>query len=204
VAQLLQAKGAVVIDADVLGHQVLEAGSPSFASIVDVFGDAILSKDGKIDRAKLGEIVFGDPDKRKQLEAISHPRILEEITQRVDELRDTDQVVVLDAALLVEIVPDRGRSIGLDALVVVSSFPEEQLERMISLRGMSERDAGARIASQGPLEKKLAVADYVIHNRGSLDELGKAVDLFWDDAVSGGVRSSQWGAVEDSRKVTDR
>lgn len=180
VANMLREKGAVIIDADALGHQVYEAGTPGFRSVVDRFGEEIVAEDGSMDRKKLGKVVFKDAAARADLEAISHPEVFRLIAEAIERERDSDRMVVVDAALLVEAMPDRGRSMGIDALLVVSADPKDQLERMITERGMEASSAKARMNAQAPLERKLAAADYVIHNRGSIADLSASVDVLWD------------------------
>lgn len=177
VARLLERRGATIIDADRIGHEVLKVPA-AHDQIVARFGEGILGTDGIIDRAKLGAVVFADPAARKDLEAITHPLISAEIARRIAELASTDRVVILDAALLVEAFDPR-RDLGLDRLVVVSAFPEEQLERMVRDRGMVEEDARARMAAQAPAERKLAMADIVIHNRGTIAQLEESVETLW-------------------------
>lgn len=181
VARSLAARGAVVIDADAIGHAVIAPGGAAAEDVMAEFGPRILADDGSIDRTKLAAIVFSDPAERARLEAISHPAIYREIAWLIEQQGASGGLVVLDAPLLVETLQDRGRSLGLDALVVVNSWPADQIERMIADRGMTTEDAQARIAAQTTAESRLAVADYVIDNAGSFEELEKAVGLLWDD-----------------------
>jgi dephospho-CoA kinase len=180
VAQLLEAKGAVVIDADRISREILAMGRPAYEKVVERFGSLILAGDGSIDRTRLGEIVFADAEARQDLEALTHPEILEEVRQRIAEA-EQDRVVVLDAPLIVEAIGRRGRVLDLDALVVVAAAVEDQLERLAKGRDMPPEDARARMAAQAPVEHKLAAADYVIDNRGTLADLRKSVDLLWKD-----------------------
>lgn len=185
VARFLEAKGALVIDADTIGHEVMAPGGPAFDRVVERFGEEILSSNGGIDRSKLGPIVFSDPQALADHTAITHPHIVDEILRRIEASRAGDRVVVVDAALLVEgLAKDRGKELGLDALVVVSTDVEEQIRRMIDERGMEKPAAKSRIGSQAPPEKKLAAADYVIDNRGSIDDLQKSVDVLWGDLMT--------------------
>lgn len=184
VARLLEKRGALVIDADRIGHEVLAPGGPAFEAVVERFGEEILDAGGRVDRAKLGALVFSDPDARRDLEAITHPVIYAEIVRRLDEVRRSDRVVVLDAPLLVETLPDRGRSLGLLALVVVAADVGDQVTRLIGDRGMTGEGARARIGAQAPPERKLAAADYVIDNRGSVEDLEWGVELLWNDLVA--------------------
>lgn len=139
---------------------------------------------GTLDRPRLAEIVFNDPDARRDLEAITHPAIYEEILRQVEGARGHDGLVVLDAALLVETLPDRGKALGLDALVVVAAHVEDQIERMARDRDMTSDQARARMGAQAPQERKMAMADYVIDNRGDVEGLKASVDVLWDDLIS--------------------
>lgn len=180
VARLLEKKGAAIIDADVLGHQVLEPGGPPYEKVVERFGDVVLTPDGRIDRTKLGEIVFGDPQARADLNAITHPEIYRAIVKSIEDFRTTGRVVVLDVALLVETLTDRGKRLGLKALVVVAANPSEQIERLARDRKMTTEQATARIRAQAPNASKMAAADYVIDNRGTFENLERSVDALWD------------------------
>jgi dephospho-CoA kinase len=187
VAKLLEAKGAQIIDADVIAREVVEPDEPAYQDIVERFGRGVVASDGSIDRAALGEIVFADDQARRDLESITWPRIYQEISRRLEEARHDDGVVVLDAALLVESSVqsgDRGRDIGLDALVVVAAKVEDQIERLANDRKMPEDQARARMAAQAAQEKKLALADYVLDNRGSLKMLERNVEVLWDDLIA--------------------
>jgi dephospho-CoA kinase len=181
VARLLVSKGAILIDADEIAREVVEPGEPAYQDIVERFDKGVVAADGSIDRKALGDIVFGDADARRDLEAITHPRIYEQISRRLEDARGEDRVVVLDAALLVETAGNRGRDLGLDALVVVAAAVEDQIDRMARDRGMQEEHARARMAAQAAQEKKLALADYIIDNRGTMENLERNVDVLWDD-----------------------
>jgi dephospho-CoA kinase len=188
VARLLEAKGAEIIDADILGHEVQVPGEPAYEALIRRFGPDIVGANGSVDRAKLGRIVFEDPAALVDLNAIVHPEIYKRIIARIDELKDSNRVVVLDAALLVETLTDRRSSIGLDALVVVAANPEDQTTRIIEDRGMSRQDAEARISAQAPQGIKLAAADYVVDNRGSMEDLEKSVETLWEELIQLGER----------------
>lgn len=181
VAKLLKDKGSVIIDADVIGQRTYSPGGPAYQPIIDRFGEGVVGNEGQIDRAQLGAIVFEDPDALADLNSITHPLILDEVVRKIDAHRDTDQVVVLDAALLVEIFGDRGRTLGIEALVVVIASPEQQIERLVADRGMSRKKAQARIDAQGLTEAKMAAADYVLDNREGLAELEASVDKLWEE-----------------------
>ncbi len=184
VAGMLESKGGEVIDADVIARQVVTPGRPAFQQIVDRFGLEMVGPDGTLDRQALADLVFKDAAARRDLESITLPEIYSEIARLIEEHRGSRRFVVVDAALLVE-TADRGGStgrlgpLGFDALVVVRSEQDLQIQRAIEHRGMDELQAGARLASQAPMSLKLAAADYVIDNRGSMEELRDGVDTLW-------------------------
>ena len=192
VAELLKQRGATIIDADRIGHEVMAPGGPAYDEVVERFGNEILGPDGTVDRKKLGSIVFSDPSALADHVAITHPHIVKEIFTRIDAERSRDGLVVVDAALLVEgLAADRGKSMGLDALVVVSADVEEQIRRMIDHRDLQEEAARSRISSQAAPEKKLAAADYVIDNRGSMEDLERSVETLWQDLMNRNERQSR-------------
>lgn len=174
VAQRLVKHGMELIDADAIAREAALPGTPTWKKIVEHFGRSIIDEHGFIDRPALGRIVFADPDKRALLNELTHPRVIEEIANRLELLQCFDGVVILDVPLLVEVGGQA--SIGYDAVVVVATTLESQLERLHQDRGMSEEDARARVAAQAPLADKLAVATHVIWNSGTLVELEEATD----------------------------
>ena len=176
VSALLASYGAAVLDADVMAREVVEPGTPGLAEVVDAFGPDVVAPDGTLDRARLGQRVFGDPGELARLNAILHPRIGRRFAELLAEAEASGApVAVHDVALLVE----NGMQDRYDAIVVVAASPETQLDRLVRLRGMSEADARARIAAQVPLEHRLAVATHVIHNDGPLEELAPQVERVW-------------------------
>jgi dephospho-CoA kinase len=176
VSAMLAERGAEIIDADHIARQVVLPGTPAWHKIRDHFGPGVLFPDGQIDRQALADIVFADPSKLALLNEITHPAIFERIADRLEECNARDLIVVLDAALLIE----TGLAATVDVLVVVHSDREVQIERLAA-KGMREADARARIAAQLPPEQRLAKADTVVENVGSLEDLGKRVDELWDD-----------------------
>jgi dephospho-CoA kinase len=176
VSAMLAEQGAEVIDADHIARQVVMPGTPAWCKIRDHFGPGVLHPDGQIDRQALADIVFADKTKLVLLNEITHPAIFARIADRLEEHHDQDVVVVLDAALLIE----AGLSDGVDVVIVVHSPQEIQLERLAA-KGMGERDASDRIAAQLAPEKRLARADIVIDNSGSLEKLGRRVDEVWQE-----------------------
>jgi dephospho-CoA kinase len=176
VSALLAERGAEVIDADHIARQVVMPGTHAWYKIRDHFGPDVLFADGTIDRQVLADIVFADPAKLTVLNEITHPEIFARIADRLEAHHDEDVVVVLDAALLIE----AGPADGVDVLVVTHSPREIQLERLAA-KGMGARDAEARIGAQLAPEQRLARADIVIDNTGSLEELARRVDELWEE-----------------------
>jgi len=174
VGAMLAERGAVLIDADAIARQVVEPDTPGLTAIVDHFGPEVLTADGALDRGVLGAIVFADADERRVLESITHPLIRE----RVDAAEGAvapDAIVVHDNPLLVEM----GQYRNCDVVVVVDVPISVQIERLTTLRGMDEAAALSRVNAQLTRERRTAVADYVIDNSGSLDDLQQAVDRLW-------------------------
>jgi dephospho-CoA kinase len=175
VAEMLRARGAVVIDSDVLAREVVEPGTPGFDAVRTAFGSDVVSE-GRLDRTTLAAIVFADPDRRAVLEAIVHPEVARRAAEIVAAHAGTDAVVVLDSPLLIE----TGRHRDVELVIVVSAEPETQIGRLVA-RGMDEADARARLAAQMPLAEKAEVADVVLDNEGSLEDLEGQVDRLWAD-----------------------
>ena len=176
VSRLLQERGAVVVDADLIAREVVAVGTPGLRAVVDAFGPEVLLEDGSLDRAGLGRRVFPDPEALTTLNQITHPRIAERTQERFRAAAEAGaDVVVHDIALLVE----NGLVGGYDAVVVVAAEPATQVDRLVRLRGMTEDEARARVAAQAPLEAKLAVATHVIRNDGPLEDLEPQVDQVW-------------------------
>jgi dephospho-CoA kinase len=174
VSALLADRGAVIIDADAITHEVQAPGQPVLAAMVERFGSGILRADGSLDRPAMATIAFGDADAKKDLEAIVHPAVGAEMVRRLEAERETDHVVVYDVPLLVE----SGRA-GFGAVVVVDVDPEVAVARLVAGRGMSGADARARIANQASRAERVAVADRVVDNSGTREDLVRAVDELW-------------------------
>ena len=175
VSRMLAARGAVVIDADDLARRAVEPGSPGLEKVVEAFGPEVRAADGSLDREAVAAKVFADPEKRRLLESITHPEVFRMYQAEIERYRDTDRVVIFDAPLIVE----TGAHEGFEMLIVVSASEDAQARRLVADRGMNEQAARARIASQLPLEKKVEVADVVIHNDGTLEELEPQIDTLW-------------------------
>jgi dephospho-CoA kinase len=177
VARLLEKRGAVVFDADLLAREAVEPGTPGHAAVIERFGADVLAPGGELDREALASIVFADPSARRDLEEIVHPEVRRLFAEGSEAYRDTDRVVVFSAPLLVE----TGMHTAFEILVVVSATVATQIERLMRQRGMSESSIRARIEAQAPLEDKAAVADFLVDNEGTLDELESQVDRLWND-----------------------
>lgn len=182
VAQLLAARGAAVVDSDLLAREVVEPGRPALGEIVAEFGPGILDAAGRLDRAAMGELVFADAAARRRLEAIVHPRVEALSGERaVAALASAAPLVVLDIPLLFE----RGRESAVEGVLLVWCDQATQLRRLVERSGLSAGEAGARIAAQMPLDEKRELATWVIENTGSIEELEGLVAGWWDEVVSG-------------------
>jgi dephospho-CoA kinase len=185
VAGCFQKLGAKVIDADVVAREVVLPGSPVFQSLVSEFGDGILDDSGAIDRVKLGGVCFGDDARLKRLNELTHPAIFQRITDGVVDhavhLRAGDvPAVIIDAALIVDV----GASAMFDMLVVVSADRRARIFRLVGNRGMERAEAEERIDCQVPDETRVAGADLVIVNNGTLEELFERVKEAWSVIAS--------------------
>jgi dephospho-CoA kinase len=176
VSAMLAEQGAEVIDADHIARQVVMPGTPAWCKLREHFGPGVLHPDGQLDRQALADIVFADKSKLALLNEITHPAIFARIADRLEAHHGQDVVVVLDAALLIE----AGLAEGVDVVIVVHSPREIQVERPAA-KGVGQSDARNRIASQLEPEKRLARADIVIDNSGSLEDLGRQVDKIWKE-----------------------
>jgi dephospho-CoA kinase len=177
VARLLAAHGAVVVDADLLAREVVAPGSEGLAAVVEAFGPDVLTPDGGLDRAAVAARVFADPTARARLEAVVHPRVRALAARREAEAvaADPDAVVVHDVPLLVE----TGQQHAYDVVLVVDVPVQTQVDRLVQGRGMAPEEARARIAAQASREQRLAAADVVVDNSGSLESLARRVHDLW-------------------------
>jgi dephospho-CoA kinase len=183
VAAELAARGAVVIDADVLAREVVEPGTDGLAAVVARFGEDLL-KEGRLDRARLGQIVFADPDARRDLERIVHPAVRARAAE-LERAAPVDAVVVHVIPLLVE----TGQQDLFDIVVVVDVDQQTQLRRLVSRDGLSEADARARLTAQASREQRRAAADIVIDNSGSVTDLKAQIGPLWQELTSAGARN---------------
>ncbi len=174
VSGLLQARGAVIIDADAIVREVQQPGSPVLAELAQKFGSDVLAEDGSLDRQAVANIVFTDPDALKSLNAIVHPAVGREMNQRMIAQRASNNVVILDIPLLTENPRE-----GLQGRIVVDIPVELQVQRLTSFRGFDEADARARISRQATRQERLDKADFVVDNSGGLEDLIPQIDLLW-------------------------
>src|SRR3954471_13802300 len=177
VSALLAERGAVVIDADRIAREVVEPGAPGLAAVVDAFGAGVLGPDGALDRPALAAVVFADAGARARLDAIVHPLVRARAAALAAEA-PPGAVVVHDVPLLVE----TGRWAPYDLVLVVEADPETRVARLVR-RGLTEEDARARMAAQATDEQRRAVADVVLDNSGTEQELAAQVDHFWAEKV---------------------
>ncbi len=179
VSAILAELGAVVIDADALAREVVQAGTPGFEQVVAEFGSELVGPDGQLDRAALGRFVFADENARKRLEAIVHPLVFERYAELEGSAPD-GAVVIHDIPLLAE----SGRAGDFDAVIVVDAPRETQVARMTRDRGWTLEDAESRIAAQASREDRLAIATYVIDNTGTLEDLRTQVEEIYAELTS--------------------
>jgi dephospho-CoA kinase len=189
VASMLVERGAVLIDADVLAREVVEPGRKAFAEVRERVGDGVLAPDGSLDRQALAAIVFADEVARADLNAIVHPEVGREMFERISHEAGTDHVVILDVPLLAEGGRDRYPVAG---VLVVDCPVDLAIDRLVAQREMDRADAERRVAAQSSREDRLRVADFIIMNMGSMDELRDMVARAW--AWIEGLRSQAGSA----------
>jgi len=178
VAAELAARGATIIDADVLAREVVEPGTPALAAIIQRFG-ADVDQDGQLDRARLAQIVFADPLARRDLERIVHPAV----RARAVEL----ERAAGDAAVVVHVIPlliETGQQENFDLVVTVDADHETQVQRLMARNGFTRAEAEARIAAQASREERTLVADVVLDNTGSVKQLREQIDALWAELSS--------------------
>jgi dephospho-CoA kinase len=178
VAAELAARGATIIDADLLAREVVEPGTPALAAIIDRFGADVV-QDGQLDRARLAQIVFADPLARRDLERIVHPAV----RARAAEL----ERAAGDAAVVVHVIPllvETGQQENFDLVVTVDADHETQVQRLMARNGFTRAEAEARIAAQASREERTLVADVVLDNTGSVTQLREQIDALWAELSS--------------------
>jgi|TARA_B100001964_G_scaffold50429_1_gene56813 dephospho-CoA kinase len=173
--------GAHLIDADVIARDVVKPDKPAWKEIVSAFGESVLDDKKEIIREKLAAAIFNSPEKRKQLEAITHPRIIEEENRLINEIRKNNKpgIIILDAALLIE----AGHHNRVDKLIVVYLNKNTQIKRLRKRDSLSFADAKKRLDSQMSLNEKVNLANYVIDNGKSTDESEKQVSQIYKKLI---------------------
>ncbi len=174
VSRLLENRGAVIVDADLIVRELQQPGAEIFLRMVEMFGEKVLAPDGSLDRAAVANEVFKDADLLKKLNTLIHPVVRRVMNERVESHRATDKIVVLDIPLLVENPRE-----GLDGVLVVDLDPQIAIERIVSQRNMTIDDAKSRVSAQSTREQRLAIADHVVDNSGDRDALSTRVDAAW-------------------------
>ena len=174
VSRLLEKRGAVIVDADLIVRELQQPGGEIFLRMVEMFGEKVVSTDGSLNRAAVANEVFKDADLLKKLNSLIHPVVRRVMNERVESHRATDKIVILDIPLLVENPRE-----GLDGVLVVDLDPQTAIERIVSQRNMSIDDAKARVSAQSTREQRLAIADHVVDNSGDRDALAIQVDVAW-------------------------
>jgi dephospho-CoA kinase len=196
VARLLEAQGAVIVDADQVARDVVEPGQPAFAQLVERFGPEVVGPDGRLDRPRLAEIAFASEEGTAALNAITHPAVGDEFLRRMTAA-PADGIVVCDVPLLVE--SETAASRGYELVIVVEAPRALRLERLEG-RGVPRPDAEARMAKQATDEQRRAVATYVVDNSGDLAHLEAQVDAIWHDLD--GIRASRRAEADAADAAT--
>ena len=180
VADMLRELGAAVIDADHVAREIVRPGTPAYQEIVEAFGLTILRPDGTLDRQRLGDIVFRDPAARQRLNVITHRHIREQIQEEIKRLRASsasDGIGIIDIPLLLDTAPRD--AYDLDGIIVVFVPPETQVARLVARDGLTREQALQRLQAQRPLAEKVAEADWVIDNPGSIEQTRRQVEALW-------------------------
>ena len=180
-AEYLEKKGAKIIDADQISHEISQKGEKGWELVVDEFGQEILREDGEFDREKLGEIVFSDFQKRKKLESLLHPLIIYEMKEQAHQYLENEEIVVFMAPLLYE----AGLARFCDQVWVVSSSEEKQVKRLEKRNNFNREEALKRIKSQMSLSEKENKADIIIENDSTIKALKSKLDLYWEKILKG-------------------
>jgi dephospho-CoA kinase len=191
-ASRLEELGAVLVDADALARDVVDPGTPGLARIVDAFGADMLDGGGRLDRARLGAVVFGDPSRLAVLNGIVHP-LVREAAAGIMASAAPGAIVVQDIPLLAE----TGQGSNFHLVLVVDAPDDVRIRRMLDHRGMTVDEAGSRMAAQASRAERLAVADVVLDNSGTLVELAEAVDRLWAERLVPFARNIGTASVAD-------
>jgi len=178
-AEYLDEKGAEIIDADKIAHQLSKKGEKGWQKVVSEFGEEILKENDELDRAKLADIVFSDPVKRKKLESLLHPIIIKKMKDKANKYLSQDKIVFLMAPLLFEAGIDK----FCDQIWLIAAARELQIRRIIKRDEITREEAVNRIESQLSLAEKEEKSDVVINNDGSKKELKEEIDYYWNELI---------------------
>lgn len=181
VAAMLKRKNAAVLDADKTAKEIVQKGTDAYNEIISAFGSDIVDDNGELDRRALASLVFNNMEYKKILENIIHPRVINKMEKEAWEIKknDPEKIVVLDVPLLLE----AGMQDKVDQVWVVAASEETQLKRIINRRSLTRKEALERIKTQMPIEEKVKLADVVIYNEGSFEDLEKKVQYYWDKCI---------------------
>jgi dephospho-CoA kinase len=181
VSEIFASLGAKILDADEVAREVLLPGQPAWTRLRQVFGEEFFHPDGTVKRKQLRKLVFADPEKRRQLNAIVHPEVIKEINRRSESWSSSDQagVLLVDVPLLLEV----GVANRFDKVVVVYASESVQIKRLLQRDGISEEEAKQALSAQMPLSKKVEQADYVIDNNGTPEETQAQVEEIWQELL---------------------
>ncbi len=177
VARMFAERGAFVIDADEIAHRVIEPGQPAHEEIVQFFGKEVLLPDGRIDRKRLGRLVFGNEMLRKKLNEITHPRVAEMMLKELKKAAEYHRRILLDVPLLFE----AGMEKWLRPVILVYATPEVCIARIMKRDGLSKEEACRRLQSQMPADLKREKADFIIDNTGSFEKTRQQVERMWHE-----------------------
>jgi len=179
VARMLEKLGAPSVDFDLIARQIVVPGKPAFKEIVAFFGEKVLMKEGGLDRKKLAAIVFQDESKRKTLENITHPRIVDAFLDQIGEITKRDPQAIIQA--VIPLLFEANLRHLVHKVLVVYIPQEMQIERLMERDGISREAAQNILKAQLPIDEKLGYADFVIHNEGTLEETRKQVEKSWEE-----------------------
>lgn len=185
VARALAERGATVIDADQVAREVVEPGTPTLEKLAETFGSGILTRDGSLDRARLGELVFGNAEQVELLNSIVHPAVRERTQQHFGAAGERD-VVVYDVPLLIE----AKLPYAFDLIVVAMAPESVRLDRLVNIRGMSPAEAQSRIDSQATDDQRREIADALIDTGGTMDHTYEQVDALWKSKIEPWIQSA--------------
>ncbi|NLB18479.1 MAG: dephospho-CoA kinase [Syntrophomonadaceae bacterium] len=180
VSKILKQQGIPVIDADQMAREIVEPGKPAYQDIVNEFGAQVVDADGQLNRKRLGDIIFSDPEMRNKLNSFTHPRLKEVFERRMQQLSPDDRIVVWDVPLLLETNMDK----EVNEVWVVWVDNRLQVERLMQRDGLTQTEAELRIASQMPMVEKMKRADRLIDNRGTMEETEAIVTKYYKQVSS--------------------